>query len=302
MRSSQCRHQLEAAQRLLLSTVFRLPQPLLRSHPSTSATLSSIPFGGQGLRSYQKRARSKNTYCSWQPGDFSQFSDIDRQTELTDLDGSLTGLLSGTASGNEPTISVNNDPISDPTSAVYDPTVSSNFFNAPVITPECATNVPASPNVPMPTATVNTSPYEYVTTAVFPDCGGTTGSCTAIWGTSLHRSKLLWSASLPSIPDWSGDDGVEFRPHQVSEYSHACAQATGQRSNLTMNHGSYYIDTTVPPATQLSSNTGPDTKPIVSTNVFARRSCLLHLRAVREAFTPPDLQHVHRHGAFVSRR
>jgi hypothetical protein len=209
----------------------------------------------------------QNTYCTWQPGDFSQFSDIDRQTELTDLDGSLTGLLSGTASGNEPTISVNNDPISDPTSAVYDPTVSSNFFNAPVITAECATNVPASPNVPMPTATVNTSPYEYVTTAVFPDCGGVGGSCTSTWGTSctnqacygvpLYRQYLTG----PEMTAWNSD-------HTRYPNIRMQSQATGQRSNLTMNHGSYYIDSTVPLATQLGSNTGPDTKPIAYPNVF----------------------------------
>ena len=36
----------------------------------------------------------KNTYCSWADNMFSAdgFTDIDRETELTDRDGSLTGL------------------------------------------------------------------------------------------------------------------------------------------------------------------------------------------------------------------
>jgi hypothetical protein len=72
---------------------------------------------------------------------FAGFTDIDRQTVLNDDDGSLTGLVN--------TISVNEDP----------------FFNAPVEASECASDV-----------TAKTSPYDYVTTVVYPGCA-ITGSC-----------------------------------------------------------------------------------------------------------------------------
>jgi hypothetical protein len=215
---------------------------------------------------------TKDFYCSWQPADFSQFSDIDRQTELSDLDGSLTGLTSLTENSVVgSTISVNNDPVSDP--AVQPPSIlnplSSNFFNAPVITPECASNVPASaasPGVPEATATVNTSPYEYVTTAVFPAClkNGTCANWStncgdqSCYGVPLYR-QFLTDAEMTS---WNTN-------HATYPAIRMQGQGTGQRSNLTMNHGSYYFDTTVPLAVQSAGNTGPYTKPVTNYNVFA---------------------------------
>ena len=64
----------------------------------------------------------KKEYCTDTGGLFNNWTSIDRQTELTDDDGTLTGLsnnLSGTA---KQTISVNDD----------------SFFNAPLETAECA--------------------------------------------------------------------------------------------------------------------------------------------------------------------
>jgi G8 domain len=187
-----------------------------------------------------------NTYCSWQIADFTNFTDVDRQTELTDLDGSLTGLLSGTSSNNLPTISVNNDPISDPTSPVFDPTASSNFFRAPVITAECASSVTGQ------TPTVNTSPYEYVTTAMYPACAGSVGYC-ANWGQTctnqtcygvpLYRQYL----TVPEYSAWQSNNAMYPSIRMMG-------QNLGQRSTLTMNHGSYYIDTTVPSEVQKVAN------------------------------------------------
>jgi hypothetical protein len=209
---------------------------------------------------------SMNTYCSWQATDFNNFTDIDRQTELTDLDGSLTGLLSGTKTAPLPTISVNNDPISDPTSVVYDPTSTSNFFNAPVITNECASSVPGH------TATVNTSPYDYVTTAVYAACAAT-GSCgttptgNQLWGTScadpscyglpLYRQYLTNS----EMSAWQADNTKRPSIRMMG-------QVVGQRSSLTMNHGSYYFDTTVPYMAQQSSP-GNGVTAVSNLNVFA---------------------------------
>ena len=197
-----------------------------------------------------------NIYCSWQLGDFTNFTDIDRQTELTDLDGSLTGLLSSTPAGLEPTISVNNDPVSDPTSVAYDADASPNFFGAPVITPECATAAPSDPSTPAaskPTATVNTSPYEYVTTAIFPSCLGT-GTC-ANWGRACSNQSCY---GVPLYRQYMTD--AEYADWQQKPTKRPTirmmGQDTGQRSNLTMSHGSYYIDTTVPNSIQNPTGNG----------------------------------------------
>jgi len=74
-------------------------------------------------------------YCTWNTTMFDNFTAIDRQTVLNDDDGSLTGLVN--------TISVNED----------------SFFSAPVQTIECESDM-----------TARTSPYEYVTTVVYPGC------------------------------------------------------------------------------------------------------------------------------------
>ena len=89
---------------------------------------------------------------------FLNFSDVDRQTELNDDDGSLTG-LDGWLTKPTETISVNEDP----------------FFRAPVQTAQCRSNLgvdgtnACKGNNPPEPATARTSPYSYVTTALFPD-------------------------------------------------------------------------------------------------------------------------------------
>jgi len=210
-------------------------------------------------------AASQSLYCSWQAADFNNFTDVDRQTELTDLDGSLTGLLSGSLNDPLPTISVNNDPISDPSSAVYDSKSTSSFFNAPVGTNECASSVPDHP------ATVNTSPYEYVTTAVYAACAAT-GSCVSsqgiqLWGTvctdpSCYGLPLYRQYLTPSeMSAWKSDSSKRPSIRMMG-------QAAGQRSNMTMNHGSYYFDTTVPYSTQQSS-VGNGVTTVTNLNVFS---------------------------------
>jgi hypothetical protein len=205
-----------------------------------------------------------NTYCTWQTTDFTNFTDVDRQTELTDLDGSLTGLLSDTAGVEGPTISVNNDPISDPASPLFEPAASPNFFNAPATTPECASEVTDG------TPTVNTSAYEYVTTAVFPAClnNGSCpqhcvgSACTTHWGSACTNQACY---GLPLYRQYL--TGTEYTNWKNDNSKHPnirmMGQSTGQRSNLTMNHGSYYIDTTVPYSVQM-----PTGGTISSPNVF----------------------------------
>ncbi|MGA9720137.1 MAG: chitobiase/beta-hexosaminidase C-terminal domain-containing protein [Acidobacteriaceae bacterium] len=173
----------------------------------------------------------QNTYCTWQPLDFTNFTDVDRQTELSDDDGAITGLVSGTAASYEPSISVTKDA----------------FFNAPLVTDECASGLPGAK------ATVDTSPYQYVTTALFPDCGGPAGSCTARWASDCGNQQCsgvtLWRQYL------TGDELTAYQQDPKTQPSiQMMGQGTGQRSTLTVNHGSYYIDTTKNTGGKTASN------------------------------------------------
>jgi hypothetical protein len=171
-------------------------------------------------------------YCTWETTMFDNFTDIDRQTELNDDDGSLTGLLGqlGTNQFRE-TISVNQDP----------------FFLAPKVTVECASDkhVEGVPATALP-GTVDTSPYEYVSTAMIAACGIGGNQCGGNWhsdcggpfcyGVPLYR-EYLTTAEAAQLP----------RPKPSIRMA---GQGTGQRSTLTVNHGKYYIDTQVSAAAQ----------------------------------------------------
>ncbi len=176
---------------------------------------------------HQDDEATRNTYCTWEPGQFTNFTDVDRQTELSDDNGSLTGLTSNTEGTPEPSISVTRDP----------------FFNAPLVTPECASSVPEL------AATVDTSPYQYVTTAIFSPCGAPGGSCNTseprTWGADCGSQNCY---GVPLYRQYLTDQ--EFETFKTKPGTRPqirmMGQGTGQRSNMTLNHGSYYIDTTVP--------------------------------------------------------
>ncbi|MGH7815740.1 MAG: hypothetical protein ACREQI_17265 [Candidatus Binataceae bacterium] len=229
-------------------------------------------------------------YCTTNTGAWTGFTDIDRQTELNDDDGSLTGLAD--------TISVNQDP----------------FFNAPLDTVECASNVavgvyptpyPTPTFLPLPTptatptggptptvtpiptpgptpilnfsplATARTSPYDYVTTVVYPKCATEitdkkTGATTC--GDTLAGRGGDWSSDCGSgycygVPLYrqylTGSEGSSSRP-----FIRMMAQSTYQRSNLTVNHGVYYIDTTKTKTQQNTENWTPSPVMPRSVNVF----------------------------------
>ena len=176
---------------------------------------------------------AKDRYCTWNSGLFDGYTDIDRQTELTDNDGSLTGY--------QKTISVNLDP----------------FFNAPVEAIECASD-----------ATAKTSPHEYVTTVLYPGCTQSGASPRFSCGspealppvcTGPEPSHLAACRCEGDLCDWARPCtnqhcfGVPlFR--QFLTQSEKLAGSTPssrmmgedmwQRNTLTANHGSYYIDTT----------------------------------------------------------
>ncbi|MBI4382196.1 MAG: G8 domain-containing protein [candidate division NC10 bacterium] len=144
----------------------------------------------------------KKRYCNGNDEMFTGFTDVDRQTELSDDDGSLTGYVN--------TISVNLDP----------------FFNAPVETIECASDV-----------TAKTSPYDYVTSVVYPRCA-VTNTCGTSWAVDCT------SPSCYGVPLYRQ---LVTGPEQQSgaPYIRMAGQAVSQRSTLTANNGTYYIDTTV---------------------------------------------------------
>lgn len=163
-------------------------------------------------------------YCTFNNGLFNGFTSIDRQTVLNDNDGSLTGYKN--------TIAVNLDP----------------FFAAPVEALQCASD-----------DTSKTSPYSYVTTVVYPGCA-VTGTC-AIPATDPISGNRLPN---PHTGDWdqacSNENcyGIPLArldlaksDKGVPESVRMMGQATGQRSSLTVNHGTYYLDTTVPKAEQM---------------------------------------------------
>ncbi|MFA9407670.1 MAG: calcium-binding protein [Candidatus Dadabacteria bacterium] len=161
---------------------------------------------------------------------FGEFSAIDRQTILNDDDGTLTGLIE--------TISVNED----------------EFFDAPVETVECAS-----------LETAKTSPYEHVTTVVYPGCvaKGKCGGTCAVTGQDCADNTQCVPVSGPNTCDntsWT-DDCANQRCYGVPLYRQYLtgteeSNTVGkqirmmgmnffQRSNLTANNGIYYMDTTV---------------------------------------------------------
>jgi hypothetical protein len=157
-------------------------------------------------------AQVKTDYCTFPASNmFGNFSSVDRQTVLNDDDGSLTGLLSPASSpAKGETLSVNLD----------------TFFNAPIEAPECASF-----------NTAKTSPYEYLSTVVYPACAisntcsnwdidCTTATC---YGVPLERQLL------------TSEDSADLSTTGIR----MAGMALSQRSMMTLNNAVYYIDTTV---------------------------------------------------------
>jgi len=153
---------------------------------------------------------TQKRYATWNPASFDNFTAIDRQTILNDDDGSLTGLKN--------TVSVNEDP----------------FFNAPVETLECESD-----------GTAKTSPYEQVTSVVYPGCG--VGCDPNIWNpncTSGCYGVPLYRQYLTGPEKTQADPNTKIR---------MMGPAIAGRINLTTNHAKYYISTTDGDAAQQSA-------------------------------------------------
>jgi len=150
-------------------------------------------------------------YCNWTSNMFSSaWTDIDRQTELNDDDGSLTGY--------KDTISVNKDP----------------FFSGPEEDTECASD-----------DTAKTSPYDYVTSVVYPACG-LDGSCPTV--TVGQGSYSSWNSSCANEQCFGVPLYRQYDTDPKGAKRHAirmAGQDTFQRSTLATNNGVYYMDTTI---------------------------------------------------------
>jgi hypothetical protein len=211
-------------------------------------------------------------YCTKNSALFDNFTAIDRQTELNDDDGSLTGLSNSLVNPPNPTlkqtISVNED----------------TFFAAPVETPECESNigtnvVPANactaPVSTQPLVTANTSPFDYVATVVYhlsadPGTGNQPGTdpwgidCSnpGCYGVPLYRQFLSGTKGAneaTSTREWahwfhnkcdkaSGGDPTTAQCRWP--FIRMAGAAISQRETLTINNGTYYLDTTVSLNTQ----------------------------------------------------
>ena len=214
------------------------------------------PLFTNGLLSFDTNLKATKTeWCSWNDKYFAGFTDVDRETVLNDDDGSLTGLAGPV-------------PTATPTPAVPSETISVNqekFFDAPVEATECGTDVAANKgsDSKCPPATAKTSPYEYVTAALYPECALSVPLPPPGPVPPLTQCADKSWGSTCSNPPGSGPNsgscvGVPlYRQLLTSKETGGLEQAkrmmgqnTFQRSGLTANHGVYYIDTTVSKDTQ----------------------------------------------------
>jgi hypothetical protein len=181
-------------------------------------------------------------YCTSATNMFSaSFTDIDRQTVLNDDDGSLTGLLAFPDKGEQQTISVN---------------YTADFFTRPIQAPECASDIDAKDLPAEFPATAKTSPYDYLTTVVYPACAREGGPKPPDTEAACGYGPPP-ATEPPENPDWDsnctfGDCyGVPLyrqglTKSEMPDDSQSIRMMGGklwQRDTLTANNGVYYVDT-----------------------------------------------------------
>ena len=188
---------------------------------------------------FQQYQTAVNTrYCTHSTDMFSaNFNNIDRQTVLNDDDGTLTGLVANDINATptmRPTISINED----------------DYFNAPLTTAECLSDIDVTP--PVPTGqpfTARTSPYEWLTTAIIADCAIVQKHGDSQCFDSSIDLYMKWSIpcttshcrGVPLFREFLTDDE---NTKKIRPQIRMMGQSTAQRSTLSLNHGAYYIDTT----------------------------------------------------------
>lgn len=172
-----------------------------------------------------------NRYCTWNSAMFTGgWTDIDRQTELTDDDGSLTGLVSQQEEykNAHEVISVNKD----------------EFFEAPYQDTECGSDINVPPLAPATEGTAISSPYEYVTTVMYPSCAPS--QCGVYQPTMQpYWNTACTNQSCYGVPLYRLDITGSENTSGATPFITMMGAAIGQRDTLTANNGTYYIDTTV---------------------------------------------------------
>ncbi|MBF6568960.1 MAG: G8 domain-containing protein [Candidatus Binataceae bacterium] len=204
------------------------------------------PLFETGLLNFDTNLKAaRQEYCRYQGDMFNSFTDIDRETVLNDDDGTLTGLTSPVLAPTPPkteTISVNKE----------------TFFNAPSETPECASDLAtnAQGDAKCPPNTAKTSPYQYLTTAIYPECGLNPQQEKPFAACLDTDSKQTWGRPCSESPRGSPIQGCAGIPlyrqlllstekEGLDQVKRMMGQGTFQRSGLTVNNGTYYVDTTL---------------------------------------------------------
>ncbi len=249
-----------------------------------SAVVGDENFG-QGGTYLTDEAMVAHEYCN-PPGQlFNNFTAVDRQTELNDDDGSLTGLI-------------NSFTTMDSIERQLNQTISVNlelFFEGPVQAPEClsalGTNTlpenACQQNSQQPAPTVTTSPYDYVSTVVYhepqnpnppnPSDPHWNAICTFpnCYGVPLYRQYLTGNDGgneANSTRDWkhwykNGCHNDSTTPQCRWPFIRMSGSPFFSRQSMTVNNGAYYVDTTVSQNTQNTENFTTDPRPR-SINVF----------------------------------
>jgi cell migration-inducing and hyaluronan-binding protein len=228
-------------------------------------------FMGGPLSFKTNEGETKKEYCTWNPAYFQGFTDIDRETVLNDDDGTLTGLTSPVglpiptatptpASRANDTISVNK----------------ADFFKAPTEAWECASDFPTRQSAYAPKclpATAKTSPYQYVSTVIYPECAKKAPPPPMNGSPSFCPGDTNWGSVCTASPPNFGCPGVQLyrqlltageKEDNIMQLKRMMGQNNFQRSALTVNHGKYYINTTVSKDSMTGAN-----PPFASFNVFA---------------------------------
>ncbi len=182
----------------------------------------------------QNQMKVQARYCTYTVDMFSaSFNSIDRQTVLNDDDGTLTGLVGAQKElpNNRPSISINED----------------DYFDAPLATPECLSDInvkPLSTGIPY---TATTSPYEWLSTAIIADCArGDLQQCIDTQDPTLtiRWGKNCGSSFCRGVPLYREFLTTNELANNTRPQIRMMGQDTGQRSTLSLNKSDYYIDTT----------------------------------------------------------
>jgi cell migration-inducing and hyaluronan-binding protein len=206
------------------------------------------------------------------PTFFDSFTSIDRQTELNDDDGTLTGLSNSAPEGPlKQTISINEDA----------------FFSAPRETAECGSalggnadpkNACNPPAANKPPVTARTSPFDYVATMLYhrqasavedKDVWGVECTNQSCYGVPLYRQYLTKAEEKRWTDNKCSDQAKALKPECRWPFIRMSGEALSQRETLTINNGTYYIDTSVSLETQENENYTTSAKRAArSRNVF----------------------------------